>query len=86
MKGKTEEALVLDLINIEPNNMYIAVLMFETGEVIIKEVSKELEELDGDDILTSMGFDIGNTEYMVVDSELPILIDLPSHTSRILLN
>lgn len=66
--------------------MYIAVLMFETGEVIIKEVPKELEELDGDDILTNMGFDIGNTEYMVVDSELPILIDLTSHTSRILLN
>lgn len=86
MKGKTEEALVLGLINIEPNNMYIAVLMFETGEVIIKEVPKELEELDGDDILTNMGFDIGNTEYMVVDSELPILIDLTSHTSRILLN
>ena len=66
--------------------MYIAVLMFETGEVIIKEVPKELEELDGDDILTNMGFDIGNTEYMVVDSELPIFIDLTSHTSRILLN
>lgn len=66
--------------------MYIAVLMFETGEVIIKEVPKELEELDGDDILTHMGFDIGNTEYMIVDNELPILIDLPSHTSRILLN
>lgn len=74
------------LTNIEPSNMYIAVLMFETGEVIIKEVPKELEELDGDDILTNMGFDIGNTEYMVVDGELPILIDLPSHTSRILLN
>lgn len=74
------------LTNIEPNNMYIAVLMFETGEVIIKKVPKELEELDGDDILTNMGFDIGNTEYMVVDGELPILIDLPNHTSRILLN
>lgn len=60
--------------------------MFETGEVIIRKVPTELEELDGDDILTNMGFDLGNVEYMVVEDELPILIDLPNHTSRILLN
>lgn len=79
-------ALVKAQTNTEPSNMYIAILMFETGEVIIRKVPTELEELDGDDILTNMGFDIGNVEYMVVEDELPILIDLPNHTSRILLN
>ena len=55
--------------------MYIVVLNFETAETIIKEVPQKLEELDGDDILTNMGFSSSNTEYMIVSDDLHIRID-----------
>lgn len=60
--------------------MYIVVLNYETAEVIIKEVPHELEELDGDDILTIMGFSSSNTEYMIVSDDLHIRIDTKDTT------
>lgn len=60
--------------------MYIVVLNYETAEVIIKEVPHELEELDGDDILTNMGFSSSNTEYMIVSDDLHIRIDTKDTT------
>lgn len=86
MKGRTGEALVLGLTNIELNKMIMAVLDYTTGEVIIKKVPKELEELDGDDLLTNMGFDSSNTEYMVVEGSLPVHVDTSDCTGIITLN
>lgn len=60
--------------------MYIVVLNFETAETVIKEVPQELEELDGDDILTDMGFSSSNTEYMIVSDDLHIKIDTKDTT------
>lgn len=60
--------------------MYIVVLNFETAETVIKEVPQELEELDGDDILTDMGFNSSNTEYMIVSDDLHIRIDTKDTT------
>ncbi len=66
--------------------MKIAVLDFGVGEVIIKDVPREYEELDGDDILTNMGFSMGCTEYLVVDGGLPITIDTEGMASKMTLN
>lgn len=54
--------------------MKIAILDYQDGSIIIKDVPKELEELDGDDILTNMGFSQNSTEYMIADGQLPISI------------
>lgn len=48
--------------------MKIIVLDYVAGCINIKDIPKELENLDGDDILTDMGFDIAGTTYMIVDS------------------
>lgn len=55
--------------------MYIAILEYETGEVIIETVPKKFEELEGDDILTNMGYNGSNTNYMIVDNDLHLVID-----------
>ncbi len=55
--------------------MKITILDYQDGSIIIKDVPKELEDLDGDDILTNMGFSQNYTNYMVVDDQLPISIE-----------
>lgn len=65
--------------------MKIAVLEYYLGEVVIKDIPKELEELDSDDILTEMGFNIAATEYMIVDNDLKLTIDTKSSSSEITL-
>lgn len=55
--------------------MKIAILDYQDGNITIKDVPKELEELDGDDVLTNMGFCQNTTEYMIVDDQLPISIE-----------
>ena len=55
--------------------MKIVVLDYTIGEVIIRDIPKEYEKLDGDDILTNMGFSMSNTNYMVVYDELTININ-----------
>ena len=55
--------------------MKIAILDYQDGSIIIKDVPRELEELDGDDILTNMGFSHNTTEYMITDDQLPISIE-----------
>ena len=55
--------------------MKITILDYQDGSIIIKDVPKELEELDGDDILTNMGFSQNTTEYMITDGQLPISIE-----------
>lgn len=55
--------------------MKIAILDYQDGSITIKDVPKELEELDSDDILTNMGFCQNTTEYIIVDDQLPISIE-----------
>ena len=55
--------------------MKIATLDYQDRSIIIKDVPEELEELDGDDILTNMGFSQNSTEYMIADDQLPISIE-----------
>ncbi len=55
--------------------MKIVILDYQDGSIIIKDVPKELEELDGDDVLTNMGFSKNSTNYMMVDDQLPISIE-----------
>lgn len=54
--------------------MKIAILDFCIGEVIIEEIPKKLELLDGDDILSEMGYKISNVEYMIVEDDIDITI------------
>lgn len=52
--------------------MKIAVLDYNTGEIIVRDVPCSLENLDGDDICTQMGFKQSNVEYMIADNILPV--------------
>ena len=40
--------------------MKVIVLNYSNGEVYIENVPKELENLDGEDIIMRMGYDIDN--------------------------
>lgn len=55
--------------------MKIAILDFTKGVVTIEEVPEKWKLLDGDDIISEMGYRISNVDYMIVDNELPISID-----------
>lgn len=55
--------------------MKIAVLDFNKGEVIIEEVPEKWKLLDGDDIVSEMGYRISDVEYMVITSDLDVTID-----------
>lgn len=55
--------------------MKIVILDYQDGSIVIKDVPKDLEDLDGDDILTNMGFYQNSTEYMIVNNQLPISIE-----------
>ena len=55
--------------------MKIAILDFNKGEVIIEEVPEKWKLLDGDDIISEMGYRISNVDYMIVDNELSVSID-----------
>lgn len=63
--------------------MKIVILDYSVGEVIIKDVPKELEELEGDDICTNMGFKMSNICYMIVDQELEININVKGCSSKL---
>lgn len=65
--------------------MKIVVLEYYLGEVIIKDIPKDIEDLDGDDILTEMGFNQGATEYMIVEDGLSLTIDTQGCSSKITL-
>lgn len=66
--------------------MKIAVLDYSIGKIIIKDVPREYEDLDGDDICTNMDFKMSNVEYMVVDDILPIDIDTEGCTANLTIN
>lgn len=66
--------------------MIITIMDYSVGEVIIREVPKDFEGLDGDDILTSMGYSMSNTHYMIADSDLNISIDVKGYSSNGTLN
>lgn len=66
--------------------MKIAVLDYCVGKIIIKDIPASLENLDGDDICTQMGFKQSNVEYMIADDILPIDIDTEGCTANITIN
>lgn len=55
--------------------MKVIVLNYSNGEVYIENVPKELENLDGEDIIMRMGYDIDNCSWMFKD-HLNIHIDV----------
>ncbi len=55
--------------------MIIAVLDYECGNVIVKDVPKELEELDGDDICSEMGYKSSNVCYMIIEDGMHISVN-----------
>lgn len=56
------------------------------GKIIIRDIPTSLENLDGDDICTQMGFKQSNVEYMIADDILPIDIDTEGCTANITIN
>lgn len=54
--------------------MKIAILDYDEGCVLIKEVPKDLQELDNEDIASQMGLKIPSTEYMIVEGKMPVTI------------
>lgn len=66
--------------------MIITILDYAVGEIIIKNVPKELEDLDGDDILISMGYNsMSSIDYMIVDNDLNVNIDTMGCSSKLTL-
>jgi glycyl-tRNA synthetase alpha subunit len=65
--------------------MKIVVLEYYLGEVIITDVPKDIQDLDGDDILTEMGFNQSATEYMIVEDDLSLTIDTQGCNSKMTL-
>lgn len=55
--------------------MKIAVLDYECGDVIVKDVPKELEELDGDGICSEMGYKMSNVCYMIIEDGMHISVN-----------
>lgn len=66
--------------------MMIAVLDYQEGKVIIKDIPKSIETLDGDDICTHMGFNQSTVNYMIIDDIIPIDIDTEGCTANITIN
>lgn len=56
--------------------MRVIVLNYSNGEVYIEHVPKDLEDLEGDEIITRMGYDIDNCSWMFSDDHLKLNIDL----------
>ena len=69
---KTEEDSPQQELN--NNIMKIAILGYDEGKVLIKEVPRDLEELDNEDIAANMGLKVADTEYMVIEDVLPVTI------------
>lgn len=76
MRERTEEAWAQALTSTELNkdNMKIAILDYEEGSVLIKEVPKDLQELDNEDIAVHMGLRVPCTEYMIVEEAMLVTI------------
>lgn len=55
--------------------MKIIILDYTKGKVIIKEVPEKWHLLDGDDIISEMGYRMSEVEYMIVTNKLKVTID-----------
>lgn len=55
--------------------MKIVILDYTIGEIIIKEVPEKWHLLDGEDIISEMGYRLSDVSYMIVDNNLSININ-----------
>lgn len=62
--------------------MKIAILDFTTGEVIIEEVPEKWHLLDGDDIISEMGYRLSEVEYMIIEQTLSLNIKTETLTLK----
>lgn len=62
--------------------MKIAILDFTTGEVIIEEVPEKWHLLDGDDIISEMGYRLSDVEYMIIEQPLSLNIKTETLTLK----
>jgi hypothetical protein len=60
----------------------IAILDFTTGEVIIEEVPEKWHLLDGDDIISEMGYRMSDVEYMIIEQSLSLNIKTETLTLK----
>lgn len=63
--------------------MKIVILDFSTGEVTIEEVPEKWKLLDGDDIISEMGYRISDVHYMIVYNNLNIQVNTKDCTLNI---
>lgn len=62
--------------------MKIAILDFTTGEVIIEEVPEKWHLLDGDDIISEMGYRLSEVDYMIIEQTLSLNIKTETLTLK----
>lgn len=62
--------------------MKIAILDFITGEVTIEEVPEKWHLLDGDDIISEMGYRMSDVEYMIIEQPLSLNIKTKTLTLK----
>lgn len=62
--------------------MKIAILDFTTGEVIIEEIPEKWHLLDGDGIISEMGYRLSEVEYMIIEQTLSLNIKTETLTLK----
>lgn len=61
----------------------LVVLDFTDGKVHIDHIPTEYNELEADEIVDAMGYDLSNVEYMVIENDLEIEVNLDNVKSSI---
>lgn len=62
--------------------MKIAILNYTTGEVTIEEVPEKWHLLDGDDIISEMGYRLSDVEYIIIEQTLYLNIETETLTLK----
>lgn len=55
--------------------MIISILCYSTGEVVIKEVPRKLQKLEGDTLIKALGYKSSEVSYMTSEGSLHFSIE-----------
>lgn len=58
--------------------MKVTILDYSTGEVFIRNVPAQWQDLEGREIMEKMGFKHSTVEYMFSNSDIPLIIETES--------
>lgn len=62
--------------------MIITILCYSTGEVVIGDVPKNLQKLEGDELMVALGYKPSEVSYMISEGSLHISIQTDKVTTE----